>query len=74
MGLSAWGRAKPLVDEAITTALRLARSFMLFWRAALPLSRATLCYVAGARVLLGWCTAAGNEDRIRAATPRLRAV
>jgi hypothetical protein len=26
---------------------------MLFWRAALPLSRATLGYVVGARVLLG---------------------
>jgi len=53
VGVSAWGRAKPLVDEAITTTFRLVRASMLFWRAALPLSCATLCYVAGARVLLG---------------------
>src|SRR5262249_3266572 len=41
------GRAKPLVDEAITTILRLPRGLDAFYRAALPLSRATLTYLAG---------------------------
>jgi len=47
---------------------------MLFQRAALPLSRATLCYVVRARVLLAAVCCASNEDRTRAATPPLRAV
>jgi hypothetical protein len=46
--MSAGGRAKPLVDEAITTiTLICPGASMLFYRAALPLSRQTLSYVAG---------------------------
>jgi hypothetical protein len=46
--VSAWGVAKPLVDEAITTITLIHPGApMLFYRAALPLSRATLAYVAG---------------------------
>src|ERR1700733_5458136 len=40
--------AKPLVDEAITTITRPDQGLlMLFYRAALPLSRKTLAFVAG---------------------------
>ena len=40
--------AKPLVDEAITTITRPDQGLlMLFYRAALPLSRKTLTFVAG---------------------------
>jgi DDE superfamily endonuclease len=39
---------KPLVDEAITTTILICPgASMLFYRAALPLSRATLTYLAG---------------------------
>jgi len=51
-GLIRWacrlgGKATPLVDEAITTTLACPGAPMLFYRAVLPLSRATLVYVAG---------------------------
>jgi hypothetical protein len=45
--VSASGIAKPLVDEAITTTPHLPRGLDAFYRAALPLSRATLTYLAG---------------------------
>ena len=46
--MAAWGAAKPLVDEAITTTTLVCPGApMLFYRAVLPLSRATLPYVAG---------------------------
>jgi hypothetical protein len=39
---------KPLVDEAITTTILICPgASMLFYRACLPLSRATLAYLAG---------------------------
>src|SRR5215472_5912658 len=43
-GVAASGSAEPLVDEAITTTLRLPRGSDAFYRAALPLSRSTLAY------------------------------
>jgi hypothetical protein len=47
-GMSAGGRTKPLVGEAITTIVSTCPgASMLFYRAALPLSRQTLSYVAG---------------------------
>jgi hypothetical protein len=47
-GMSAGGRAKPLVGEAITTIVSTCPgASMLLYRAALPLSRQTLSYVAG---------------------------
>ena len=43
-----WGRAEPLVDEAIATIIIICRgALMLFYRAALPLSRKTLNHVTG---------------------------
>ena len=58
-GASASGTAKSLVDEAITTTLHLPRGLDAFYRAALPLSRATLTYLAGVirrhRKLIGAC-------------------
>jgi hypothetical protein len=49
-GVSAWGVVKPLVDEAITTTPSPAQGLlMLFCRAALPLSRATLPVLAHLR-------------------------
>jgi len=46
--VSAFGAAKPLVDEAITTISYVCPGApMLFYRAVLPLSRATLVYAAG---------------------------
>ena len=46
--MAARGVVKPLVDEAITTiSLVCPGAPMLFYRAALPLSRATLTYLAG---------------------------
>jgi hypothetical protein len=74
VGVSGWGRAKSLVDEAITTTLRLARASMLFERAALPLSRAPSATSPVPGFSWGRCTAASNEERIRAATPPQRAV
>jgi DDE superfamily endonuclease/Helix-turn-helix of DDE superfamily endonuclease len=58
--MSAGGRAKPLVDEAITTTTLICPgASMLFYRAALPLSRQTLSYVAGVirrhRARIGSC-------------------
>ena len=48
VGVAARGVVKPLVDEAITTiSLVCPGAPMLFYRAALPLSRATLTYLAG---------------------------
>jgi hypothetical protein len=48
VGVSASRTAKPLVDEAITTTILIRPgASMLFYRAALPLSRSTLAYVAG---------------------------
>jgi hypothetical protein len=47
-GVSAWGIAKPLVDEAITTISYVCQgASMLFYPAALPLSSQTLNYAAG---------------------------
>ena len=46
-GVASWGTAKLLVDEAIIRPLRLPGASMLFYRAALPLSRTTLDYLAG---------------------------
>jgi hypothetical protein len=59
-GVSAWGVAKPLVGEAITTTTLICPGApMLFYRAALPLSRRTLSYVAGVirrhRAAIGPC-------------------
>jgi hypothetical protein len=46
--VSAWGRAEPLVDEAIATIFIICQgALMLFYRAALPLSSQTLTYTAG---------------------------
>jgi Helix-turn-helix of DDE superfamily endonuclease len=46
--VSAWEVAKPLVDEAIDQdPLLLPRASVLFYPAALPLSRQTLTYTAG---------------------------
>jgi hypothetical protein len=48
MRRAAWRQAEPLVDEAITTISAIfPGASMLFYRAALPLSRQTLSYVAG---------------------------
>jgi hypothetical protein len=59
-GMSARGMTKPLVDEAITTiSFFCPGAPMLFYRAALPLSRQTLTYVAGVirrhRARIGSC-------------------
>jgi len=47
-GVPAWAMEKPLVKEAITTTSYLCQgAWMLFYRAALPLSARILTYVAG---------------------------
>jgi hypothetical protein len=58
--MSGGGRTKPLVGEAITTIVSTCPgASMLFYRAALPLSRQTLSYVAGVirrhRAAIGSC-------------------
>jgi hypothetical protein len=59
-GVPSRGVVKPLVDEAITTITVICPgASMLFYRAALPLSAQTLCYVAGVirrhRAKIGSC-------------------
>jgi hypothetical protein len=46
-GVQAWDMVKPLVDEAITTTFVGPGASDAFYRAALPLSRATLTYLSG---------------------------
>jgi hypothetical protein len=59
--MSGGGMAKPLVGEAITTIPHLPGASMLFYRAALPLSRRTLSYVA--RVIRRHRAAIGSSWR-----------
>jgi hypothetical protein len=46
-GVAAWGMAKPLVDEAITQPFACPEAADAFYRAALPLSRATPTCLSG---------------------------